>query len=164
MFSDNAVSVFIWFFESMHTSLQTLAQHIAQHDDNIDAILTSLSVVKSLVAKHGKIVFTSLIRDRIKQTHADVSAMIGFLAQYGKTSVQDIKSLIAIIKQENDSYTKHIKITAPVKIQREVENYIQKHFAHTQTETCERQDGISIKGEGRRYHRSIDADVEKLLR
>ncbi len=148
----------------MHITNKKIAQELVKDGQEIDNVLTYLQVVKTLVAKYGIAVYSAKFSQKISWINKEIGDVIKFLANVSKKNILDIKAIITIIKQENSDYTKNFQIQCPENIQQDLIAKLDKQFTKKETDLIDKQDWIKIKWEWWSYERSIDKDIDKLLK
>lgn len=147
----------------MHITTKQIAKELIKDKTQVNDIIISLQVVKSLVAKYWISIYSSKISQFIFWIDEKTWNIIQFLAKIWKKEIHIIKSLITIIKHEYPDYIKQFTIQSPKGIQDELISKLNPKFDNKETNIIDNSDWIIIKGEWRSYERSINKDIDKLL-
>ncbi len=147
----------------MHITTKQIAKELISDKTQVNDIITSLQVVKSLVSKYWISIYSSKVSQFILGVDKEVWNMIQFLAKIGKNEIHIIKSLITIIKQEYPDYIKQFIVQSPKDIQNELISKLSPKFNNKEINSTNNSDWIIIKWEWWSYERSINKDIDKLL-
>ena len=129
-------------------------------------VLRDLLVVLSLVKMYGhKLYIAEWYLQIIAKKHPDIAQLYKVLHTLGKANVRDLNAIVKLCKKIYVKYKKEFTISSDLPRQEALDTFIHKKFSDADLSFSETSMlGIDLKGEGYRYHRSLDRDLETLLR
>ena len=128
-------------------------------------VLRYLLVISSLVKLYGhKLDIADGYLQIIAKKQPDIAKLYGFLHTLGKTNSKDLNDIIKICKKIYAHYRKEFTINSGKSMQKTLEKFINTTFKDVDATFIEASVlGIDLRGEGYRYHRNLDKDLDTIL-
>jgi len=128
-------------------------------------LVDSLFVIWKLIKQNGKMLYTDKYIKEISTANKDIWELILILKKTGKTSYQDTKNLINMIKTKSSNYKLEFSVNSNSKDHNdEIKSKLNKQFKDSNINTDVIDDiWINVSGEWRYYKKNLDADLDKIL-
>lgn len=134
-----------------------------QKDENFEAYL---HVSMFLVQKYGKMIFSPLYAGIVKDKHKTLWDFICFLREHNFWSKYHIKTLVKELEKNNSK--KEFSLCIPqdkIEVAKKIENMLVKDFDESKIMYNDNSLlGIQIKWGGYHYKRTLDWDLDVLLK
>ncbi len=128
-------------------------------------VLRYLLVISSLVKSYGhKLDISEGYLQAIAKKNPEIAKLYGFLHTLGKTNSKDLNDIIKICKKIYAQYRKEFTISSGKSSQKVLDTFLHKTFDNADVDFVEAPVlGVDLRGEGYRYHRNLDKDLDTIL-
>ena len=128
-------------------------------------VLRYLLVISSLVKSYGhKLDISDGYLKIIAKKQPDIAKLYGFLHTLGKANSKDLNAIVKSCKKIYAQYRKEFTINSGKSMQKTLEKFITTNFKDVDTTFVEAPVlGVDLRGEGYRYHRNLEKDLDTIL-
>ena len=128
-------------------------------------VLRYLLVISSLVKSYGhKLDIWDGYLQIISKQNPEIAKLYGFLHTLGKANTRDLSDIVKICKKVYAQYRKEFTINAGVSQQKTLDTFIHQTFKDADVTFVDAPAlGVDLKGEGYRYHRNLERDLDTIL-
>lgn len=128
-------------------------------------LVDSLFVIWKLIKQNGKMLYTDKYIKEISIANKDIWELILILKKTGKTSYQDIKNLINMIRSKAKDYKLEFSISSDSKDHNDkIFSQLNAQFKDSNINTHIVDNiWVDIAGEWRYYKKDLESDLDKIL-
>ncbi|MBB1557268.1 MAG: hypothetical protein HG439_002125 [candidate division SR1 bacterium] len=130
--------------------------------------LELLEILKVLVEKYGKKLTLERYQNKISELQPEIGETIQTFGPLGLLDSKKLDQQLSIFREKLESKKKFSLSGDIQEIEPAIKAYLEEHFEEAELTTHQKKSGddlwVQLKGEGYIFSRSLDEDLERLLK